>query len=200
MNEPIEFAFSLRSPYAWLAARVVLPQVHPDVPLRWSPLYPLPTFRNFGAMLPTKVRYLIEDLRRLTKLHDLPLGRPPAEEPDWSLPHTAFVYAEREGGGPAFALALMDARWSRGEDVASEAVMRRAAEQAGLDPEAVVAASADPDRRAALREQIQRDYDERGIFGVPMFVLPDGARFWGHDRMEWALRHGYVRAATDAAP
>jgi hypothetical protein len=27
-----------------------------------------------------------------------------------------------------------------------------------------------------------------------MFVLSDGARFWGHDRMEWALDHGYVPA------
>jgi 2-hydroxychromene-2-carboxylate isomerase len=49
-----------------------------------------------------------------------------------------------------------------------------------------------------LRARIRQNYEERGIFGVPMFVLPDGARFWGHDRMEWALHHGYVRAAEPA--
>lgn len=198
MQEPVTFAFSLRSPYAWLAARIVLPRVHPDVALRWTPLYPLPSFRNFGDLLPTKVRYIIEDLRRLAKTYDLTLGRPPAAEPDWSVPHTAFVQAERAGAGPAFARALMDARWSRGEDVASEPTLRRAAEQVGLDPDPVLAAAADPRERAALVERIQRGYDERGIFGVPMFVLPDGARFWGHDRMAWALEHGFVRA-VDAA-
>ncbi len=33
MHEPIEFVFSFRSPYAWVAARYVLPQVDPQVDL-----------------------------------------------------------------------------------------------------------------------------------------------------------------------
>jgi 2-hydroxychromene-2-carboxylate isomerase len=35
------------------------------------------------------------------------------------------------------------------------------------------------------------------IFGVPMFVLSSGERFWGHDRMEWALRYGFVKPADE---
>ena len=194
MPASLRFAFSLRSPYAWIAAQRIVPRVHPDVPVEWVPLYPLPTFPNFGNLLPTKVRYLIEDLIRLAKVHDLPLGRPPAAEPDWAVPHAAFVAADEQGCGPAFARSLMDARWSRGEDVAGEVALRRAAEASGADAASVLAASADPARRDALVQAIQTRYDD-GIFGVPMFVLPDGARFWGHDRMGWALDHGFVRAA-----
>ena len=43
-----------------------------------------------------------------------------------------------------------------------------------------------------LTARIERDYTERGVFGVPMFITADGARFWGHDRMEWALRQGLI--------
>ena len=192
MPAPLEFVFSLRSPYAWLAARCVVPRVAADVEVRWTPLYPLPEFENFGKLLPVKVRYLIEDLRRLTQSHDLPLGRPPATEPDWAVPHSAFTFADERGAGPAFAVALMDARWSRGEDVGSAPALHSAAGAAGLDADAVLTASADPARQQALSERIRRNYDERGIFGVPMFVLADGSRFWGQDRMEWALLHGYV--------
>jgi 2-hydroxychromene-2-carboxylate isomerase len=194
MDGPLEFVFSLRSPYAWIAARRVVPRVHPSIEVTWTPLYPLPEFQNFGNLLPIKVRYLVEDVRRLAKDHDLPLGFPPAADPDWVVPHSAFVYAEEHDAGPALAMALMDPRWSRGEDAASEDVMRGAALGAGLDADALLAASADPARHDALRERIRRNYDERGLFGVPMFVLSDGARFWGHDRMEWALDHGYVPA------
>lgn len=38
--------------------------------------------------------------------------------------------------------------------------------------------------------------EERDIFGVPMFILPTGEYFWGHDRMEWAIRYGFVKAAA----
>jgi 2-hydroxychromene-2-carboxylate isomerase len=43
-----------------------------------------------------------------------------------------------------------------------------------------------------LTDRVQRNYDDRGIFGVPMFVLADGKRFSGHDRMEFAIKHGYI--------
>jgi len=198
MSEPLRFAYSLRSPYAWIAAKRIVPRVHPDVAVRWLPLYPLPTFPNFGNLLPTKVRYLIDDLIRLAKVYDLPLGRPPAEEPDWAVAHTACVAADSMGCGPAFTRALMDARLSRGEDVASESVIRNAAAACGADAASVLTACADTEQRAAVARDIQTRYDEDGIFGVPMFVLPDGARFWGHDRMAWALDHGFVRAAESA--
>ena len=67
------------------------------------------------------------------------------------------------------------------------------AESVGLDPKGVLAASQNEQLRSKLTARIERDYTERGIFGVPMFITAEGARFWGHDRMEWGLRQGLVR-------
>ena len=77
MPEALRFAFSIRSPYAWIAAKRILPEVDSVRPVEWLPFFPLPEFENFGNLLPTKVRYIIEDLIRLTDAYDLPLGRPP---------------------------------------------------------------------------------------------------------------------------
>lgn len=197
MDEPIEFVFSFRSPFAWLAARHALPMLHPETKVRWCAFYPLPTFPNFDRpMIPAKARHNIEDLLRLAKAYGLRFGRPPLADPDWSIPHAAFLWGDREGKGPEIARALLDARWERGEHIETELSIGRAAERVGLDPAAAIAASRDEKLRGALRDSVQRNYDERGIFGVPMFVLSDGTRFWGHDRMEWAIANGYARGAS----
>jgi len=69
-------------------------------------------------------------------------------------------------------------------------VLAGAAEQAGLEADPLLRAARDPERRAALTTQVQRDFDERGIFGVPTLILPRGPRYRGHDRIEWAIREG----------
>lgn len=196
MDGPIEFVFSLRSPFAWVAARHVLPQVDPAVEIRWCPFYPLPSFRNFGNLVPARARYNIEDLLRLGEAYGLTFGRPPIDEPDWSIPHAAFVWADRKGKGAELGRLLLAARWADGKTLASADTIRDAARAADLDPEGAVAASQDEALRSELTAQVQANYDERDIFGVPMFVLPDGKKFWGHDRMEWAIRHGFVPSAA----
>jgi 2-hydroxychromene-2-carboxylate isomerase len=195
LSDEIEFVFSFRSPFAWIAARHVLPMVHPETTIRWSAFYPLPTFPNFGGtLLPAKARHNVADLLRLAKAYGLRFGQPLLEDPDWSIPHAAFLWAERQGKGAELATALGDARWEGSEvDIATEPVIHQAVESVGLDPESALAACRDEAFRAELRQLVQSNFDDRDVFGVPMFVLPDGKRFWGHDRMEWAIRHGYVR-------
>ncbi|MDJ0870054.1 MAG: DsbA family protein [Myxococcota bacterium] len=192
MDQSAEFVFSLRSPYSWMAARWVLPQLPADLPVRWRPFYPRPSFPNFGAPVEGKFQYLVRDVVRLARHHGARVEFPSIDDPDWSIPHTAFLEAEARGRGPELARALGDARWTRGENLAEPAVLERAAREVGLDAEAVVAAAHDETRRRALDEQVERDYHERGIFGVPTLILPRGSRYWGHDRIEWAIRSGHL--------
>lgn len=192
MSAPLEFVFSFRSPYARIAACRVLPMLPPGQEVRWVPLFPLPSFKNFGNLVPAKVRYIIEDVIRLCEAYDLELGRPPVGDPDWSIPHAAFVHADGEGRGSEFGLALFEERWARGRDVASEEVLADTAGAVGLDPAEVLAASRDEALRRKLTERIERNYAERGLFGVPMLVTADGRRFWGHERMEWAIGRGLL--------
>ena len=89
----------------------------------------------------------------------------------------------------------MEERWVRGEDVATEPIIARAAESVGLDPACALTAARDTDLRRDLTAEIEHNYTERGIFGVPMLITPEGDRYWGHDRIEWALRHGLLPRA-----
>ena len=196
MIEELEFVFSFRSPFAWIAARHVLPQVHPDVHVRWTPFMPLPEFPNFGGQMPIgKVRHNAHDILRLCKEYGIEVGRPPIDEDDWHPAHTAVLHADRLGRGPDYARALFDVRWVEGRPASSREAIADAARTVQLDPDACVADAFDPERQRELRDLVKRNYDEREIFGVPMFLLPTGEVFWGHDRMEWALRYGYVPAA-----
>jgi 2-hydroxychromene-2-carboxylate isomerase len=193
--ETAQFVFSLRSPYAWIAARWVLPQLPPGLEPTWRPFYPLASFPNFPPLLPAKVRYLARDVMRLVEHYGgEPLRFPELDDPDWSVPHCAFLAAQERGRGREFALAVWQARFGRGEDVGREPVLARAAGVAGLEAEPVLRAARDPERRAALTAQVRQDFDERGIFGVPTLILPRGTRYWGHDRIEWAIREGRLPA------
>lgn len=193
---PMEFVFSFRSPYAWFAAECVVPRIPCAESIRWLPFYPLPEFENFSTSpLPAKTRYLIKDVTRLADFYGIgPMGWPPIVEPDWSVPHAAFVRADELGAGPDFARAVYAARWQRGEDIADEAVLRAAAEQAGTDANAVLEAAFDVAGQHALAATIRAAYEHRGIFGVPTLITPWKTRFWGHDRIEWALGQGLLAA------
>jgi len=196
MDRTIEFVFSIRSPFAWIASHHSLPMLDPRIEVRFVPLVPLPSFINFGNLPPGKSRYNVRDLLRVSAAYGLKVGRPPYDEDDWTISHRVCLFAERSGKAAPFAKGMMDARWHHGDSVSDEAVIARVAESAGLDGGEAVAASQDEALREELVELVQRNYDERGFFGVPMFVLEDGERFWGHDRMEWAIRHGLIPGAS----
>jgi 2-hydroxychromene-2-carboxylate isomerase len=187
-----QFVFSFRSPYAWIAARWVLPQLPADLDVQWRPFFPLPTFGNFPPPIEAKTRYLVRDVMRLVDHYGGEVRFPGVADPNWSIPHCAFLEAEKRGRGRAFALAVFEARFGRGEDVADAAVLGAAAKSSGLDADAVVGAGFDEANQAALTAQIQRDFDDEGIFGVPTLILPRGTRFWGHDRIDWAIREGRI--------
>lgn len=194
MADSLDFVFSFRSPYSWLAARYVLPKLPAGTPIRWRPFFPLPTFTNFPPLIEGKVKYLVRDVVRLARHYGAELEFPKVDDPDWTIPHVAFLEADARGRGRDFALAVYAARWSRGENVGELDVIARAAEEASLDPAPILAAGEDTQRREALRAEVQRAYDEDGIFGVPTLILPRGTRFWGHDRIEMAIREGWIGA------
>jgi 2-hydroxychromene-2-carboxylate isomerase len=192
MPENARFVFSFRSPYAWIAARWVLPQLPAELELDWTPFFPLESFENFNGNLDSKMQYLVRDVIRLVKHHGGQVTFPSAEGPNWAVPHCAFLEAREQGRGREFALAVFEARFGRGENVAEEEVLIRAAEEVDLDPVSILAAGFDTGGQAMLTEQIQREFDEQGIFGVPTLIMPRGTRYWGHDRIEWGIREGKI--------
>ena len=192
MSDQYEFVFSFRSPFAWIAAHQVMPMLDPSLEVKWTAFFPLETFPNFEQPVPAKASHNVRDILRLVKAYGMKIGQPILEDPDWAIPHAAFEFAARKGKGVQLAMALFAERWSESADIATDPILARAGATVGLDPAEVVAASHDPTLHSELRDRIARDYEEREIFGVPMLITPKGKRFWGTDRIEWAIRYGYA--------
>ena len=71
-------------------------------------------------------------------------------------------------------------------DISEPAVLGEILEAMGQDRDRLLALAVSPGTKERLRSQTERAW-EAGIFGAPSFLV-DGELFWGHDRMEQALR------------
>jgi len=196
--ETVKFYFSFRSPYAWLAFHRVQPAFAGlPVQVRRIPVFPPKDFPNDPAALPSKAAYIGEDVARIAGAYGLRVTRPKSLDTDWMRPHAAYLHAEDNGRGIAFGGAVYAARFSDGQDVGDDDVLRRVARSCDLDPDAVLHACDDP----ALHERVMQGITEGlqdGIFGVPFFIYRK-QKFWGNDRLEWLLR-AIAQDAGRAAP
>src|SRR4051794_28116672 len=100
------------------------------------------------------------------------------------LPARAFYAADPERRGP-LDQALFEAAWVAGLDVNEPETIRWAAERAGLDPDRLTAALAEPGPAAEARAALA-EFERLQCPGVPT-VIVDGQRFFGKDRVDWAV-------------
>jgi 2-hydroxychromene-2-carboxylate isomerase len=196
MNDPdagavIRFYFSFRSPYAWLAAERLQPELGDlGVSIERIPVYPTPgLFPNDPAALPTKVAYVVQDIGRLVRERGLTVRFPSATDPDWSLSHAAFLGAQQQGAGHEFMLEAFRKRFCEGLDLGDDDVIADAARRAGLDGESILAAAHSDTLRGEATDGFRLGIERDGIFGVPSFVYA-GKLYWGQDRMH------FLRAAV----
>ena len=64
----------------------------------------------------------------------------------------------------------MDAHWRRGMDLESDADLRTLAVEAGLDPDAALAASRS-DQYLSRLDRKRAEAEEAGVTGIPTFVI-----------------------------
>ena len=214
MTATVDFFFSFRSPYSYMAAQFA-PDIERDydATLRFRPVLPLAIrepdfFRNANL---DRVKYIIIDWERRAEMLGLPHQWPDpdpivqefpsfevaAEQPYIHRLSRLGVEAQRRGKGLVFArevsrLIFGGTRgWNDGDKLA------KAVEDAGLDLgelEAAVGDGADHDVEIEANQAAQL---EAGHSGVPLFVY-DGEPFFGQDRMDtlcWRLgKNGLGRA------
>lgn len=216
MTASIDFYFSFRSPYSYLAAQFA-PDIERDFDavLRFRPVLPLairePDF--FRSANLDRVLYILIDWERRAEMLGLPHAWPdpdpvvqdiatftvPAEQPYIHRLTRLGVEAARRDHGLAFAAAVSrlifggTRGWDQGDRLAA------AVAEAGLELDALEAAvgdGADHDAEIAANQAAQREAKHSG---VPLFVY-NGEPFFGQDRMDtlrWRLdRDGLRRAAT----
>jgi 2-hydroxychromene-2-carboxylate isomerase len=98
------------------------------------------------------------------------------------LPARAYYAADAEKRD-LLDQTLFEAAWVEGLDVNEPATIRWAAQRAGLDPENLMTALAQPGPAAQASEAL-REFERLQCPGVPT-VIVNGQRFFGKDRVDW---------------
>ncbi len=189
-NLTLDFYFSFRSPYSYLAlSRVFALADHYGLALRIRPVLPM-VMR--GLPVPREKRlYILLDAAREAGRLGIPFGRvcdPVGAGVERCM--ALFPLALAAGRERAFLLAVARGIWAEGADVTRDDVLLSLCARAGLPLSATTQATAlADDSWRALAEANRQALDALGLWGVPVLhlQLPDGdCRCWGQDRL-WAL-------------
>lgn len=185
-NESLEFYFSFRSPYSYLAAVQLQAwlQQHPNtIDLKVRPVLPM---AMRGHPVPKAKRlYIAQDAARRARQFSIPFGRVAdpiglgAKRALAAFPHAADSMTQLN-----YCVEVATQSWAMGEDIANNAGLKTATDKVGLDwPD--VAKQIQPDKLEDNLGYAQANRDALfalGCWGVPTFKLGDLV-VWGQDRL-----------------
>lgn len=186
----IDYYFSTLSPYTYLAGtRLEAIAKRHDASITYKPFDLMAAFpRTGGAPLPerhpSRIEYRAQELPRQAKKANMPLNMKPMWFPTNAAPSSyAIIAAQAAGGGDMGALVhgVLRATWAEEKDIANDDVIRACLTEAGFDPSiADKGLLAGAETYAANLEEAVNN----GVFGSPFYILDDGQKFWGQDRLD----------------
>jgi 2-hydroxychromene-2-carboxylate isomerase len=197
-TKAVEFFFDFGSPASYLAW-TQLPGIckASGATLVYRPMLLGGVFQATGnsspVTVPAKGQYMLADLARFARRYGVPMRfNPHFPINTLTLMRGAVGLQMRQPQRfEEFVSAMFKAMWVEGRNMADPAVVGEALAQAGFDPPAVLAVTADPAVKNALKANTEEAV-RRGAFGAPtMFV--GNQMFFGQDRLE------FVREALAAA-
>lgn len=209
MTLSVDVFWSFRSPYSYLATpQLVALREQYDLEVVVRPVLPIAVriegfFKRVNPLWPP---YLARDIFRLAQMQGTPVrwprpdpivmdiasGEVPADQP-YIYRVTRMGQAAAEAGkGLAYISEVGSLIWSGSTDNWHEGDhLAKAAERAGLDPEALEATARDEaDRLDAAIEANQKALETAGHWGVPTMVF-EGEPFFGQDRLDvlvWRMK------------
>jgi 2-hydroxychromene-2-carboxylate isomerase len=204
----LEFFYSFRSPYSYLAA-VKMKRFHSSWPsgVEVRPVLPM-AMRNITVPR-VKRMYTVRDVKREAGRLGVPFGRIADPLGDGAR-RCLQVFPLADGTEAQLELLLSAARavWAEGFDVATDAGLRFVVERAGIGwdaaSERIAAGSGDDnDGEMAYAERNRADLLDAGLWGVPCYRIGE-LTAWGQDRFwmlhEIARRHaaGPTKAGSPA--
>lgn len=186
-----------KSPYAYLAkdpARDLERRF--DISLDWLPyILDIPSFLGSarlnadGGVLEEdrnahqwrRVRYSYMDCRRQARKRGLVI-RGTQKIWDSTLAAAGMLYARRQRPGTLrrYIDITFERFWKRELDIEDPAVIESVLAEAGADTDGAALWLAGDGKREVAR--ISREAEEKGVFGVPTFVI-DGELFWGREHL-----------------
>lgn len=178
--------FNYRSPYCYIATHKMW-SIEDDHPGRLV-FKPLGGWNGRSAPDRAKVKMPIarQDVQRWTRRLNVPFVPPPKTTDPTNAALAALVAIDHDLVRP-YTNAVMNEEWAHGQDIGQPEILLKVATSVGLDRDEVIAAFDDPKRHAQL-EANAAAAQERGIFGVPTFVVGDEI-FWGQDRIDFVEEH-----------
>jgi 2-hydroxychromene-2-carboxylate isomerase len=191
MTKIIDFIFDFGSPNAYLAWKV-LPGIaaRHGAEVRLIPCLLGGIFKLTGNQAPMiafggikgKMDYEMLETRRFIEAHGLTAFRFNPHFPvNTLLLMRGMVAAQRAGVGPAYLDAMLKGMWEEGLKLDDPEVFVAAADTAGLDGAALLAATGDPEVKAELAANTDAAV-ARGVFGIPTFFVGDEI-FFGKERL-----------------
>ncbi len=158
-----------------------------DVQVDWRPYFLRPETPPEGLPLPAYVRERMKDPNNPLKRRAAAAGLKMVERdviPSTRRAHQAAEFAREAGKLETFHAALLRRYWSEGQDLWQWDTLRGAAQETGLDPEALQRA-VEEGRYAQAVEDAVREAQAMGIQAVPTFILGD--RFGLQGAQEYAV-------------
>lgn len=189
MAGPIEFYFDFSSTYGYLGAtRISALAAKHGRTVSWKPILLGVVFKVTGSQplpsVPLKGEYSKRDVQRVARLWGVPFrlpskfpiaGQAPSRIVSW-LGQTDPARQE------AAVLALYRAYFVEDRDISSPEVAAEVVAATGVDRDAALAATEDPQVKERFRAEVDAAL-KKGVCGSP-FVIVDGEPFWGTDRFD----------------
>jgi 2-hydroxychromene-2-carboxylate isomerase len=135
------------------------------------------------------------DARRLADRQGLTV-RGPRKIFDPTIAHVGLLFAKAHGIFAAYHAVVSGRFWRREFDIEDRAAIGAGIAESGGDGDAFARYLAGPGPRDYAA--VVATAEQRGVFGVPCFVLDDEL-FWGCDRI-WLLRERLAAKAGTTAP
>jgi 2-hydroxychromene-2-carboxylate isomerase len=185
-----------KSPYAYLAKDLAYTlERETGVELDWLPYtLDIPAYlgsakvdargkvleENRNAHQWRRVRYSYMDCRREANLRGLTI-RGPKKIFDSSLANIGMLYAKRHGVLRDYHDRVFERFWKRELDIESPAALEAVLGECGADTTAFATFLEGEGRRQA--DDIRREAEAAGVFGVPSFLFDDGDLYWGREHL-----------------
>jgi 2-hydroxychromene-2-carboxylate isomerase len=195
MKEPIEFYFDFASPYSYFMAGTLDAMAREcGRDLVWRPLILWAVLKAHGLPAPlehpVKKSYMLRDMERSARFHDLPFRLPTRFPASSHLPARAFYWLQTTKPDVAkpFAHRIFQAYFVDDIDIGGPGgIARFLADAAGISLDAAQAALTDERAKAALQDCVASAV-AKGVWGVP-YVLIGAEAFFGADRLPHIERH-----------
>ena len=192
MPRPIQYYFSLMSPWAYLGhAQLGAIAGRNDVEIDYRPvnlmdLVPESGGLPLGKRHPSRQRYRLVEMQRWREMRDVPLVLKPKNWPfDFHLADRVALTAAQSGPqdqAHAFIAMAFRAVWVEECNLADSTVLARLLKDGDYEAGAILERARSPDIAEAYEANKLRAL-EQDVFGSPTYVL-EGEAFWGQDRLE----------------